>query len=257
MAIETDSSFLYGFDITTSNKFLDFQEGATEYNAELSLGSYTLDGLLTEVATRMNALTSNNYVVSVDYQTRTITIAGDATFSLLVTTGSNTGSDVFSLLGFTSDKTGASTYDGDTTTGSEYLPQYKLQSYVPFEYIERSSDAKVNESASGVVEVVEYSRVNFMECDIKYITDITQPTNSPITNNANGISDYLDFIKYSVQKKPLVFIPDILNKGTYVNCILESTPESQKGVEFKLKKVNNISYKYYKSGLLTFRKLVS
>lgn len=257
MAIETKSSFLYGFNITSSNKFLDFQEGATEYNAELNIGSYTLDGLVTEVATRMNALSSNNYVVSVDYPTRTITIAGDATFSLLVTTGSNAGNDVFSLLGFTSNKTGAATYDGDVATGSEYLPQYILQSYVPFEYIERSSDAQVNESASGVVEIVEYSRVNFMECDIKFITDQVMQTNAPITNNATGINDYLAFIGYAVQKKPLVFIPDILNKGTYVNCILESTPESNKGVEFKLKKVSGLTNKFYKSGLLTFRKLVS
>jgi len=257
VAIKTKSSFLYGFDITNSNKFLDFQEGSTEYNAELNIGAYTLDALAIEIASKMNALSSNNYTVTVDYPTRLLTIAGDSNFSLLVTTGANSGSDVFSLIGFSSDQTGSNSYTSSSVVGSEYLPQYPLQNYTPFNHIERSSEAKVNESASGVVEIVEYSRVNFMEANIRYVTDITQSVNSPITNNANGVSDYLNFIQYAVQKKPLVFIPDIADYNTYTNCILESTPESNKGVEFKLKEIRQggLAF-YYESGSLTFRKLV-
>lgn len=255
MALSTRSAFLFGFDITASNKYLDFQEGATEYNAEIILGAYTLDGLATAVEVAMNALTSNNYVVTVDYATRTITIAGDATFSLLVTTGTNTAVSIFSLLGFTSDKSGASTYSGDTTTGSQYLPQFNLQNYTPFEHIERSTGAQVNQSASGVVEIVEYSRVNFMESNIKYITNIT--SQGVIDNNANGVTDYLTFIQYGVKKKPLVFIKDIADYTTYVNCIIESTPESGVGIEFKLKELTSQNLPgYYESGTLTFRKLV-
>src|SRR6185503_364885 len=92
------------------------------------------------------------YTVTANRSSRTITIATTSTFSLLVSSGTHTGTAPWSLMGFTgSDRTGASTYTGNAASGSEYRPQFLLQNYISSDDWQQAADASVNKTASGRV----------------------------------------------------------------------------------------------------------
>ena len=79
---------------------------------------------------------------------------------------------------------------------------------------------------------------------------------SELENDSSGVVNALAFLNYAITKAPLEFIPDRSNPSTYQECILESTPESQDGLAFKLKELYSINLSgYYETGTLTFRRI--
>ena len=259
MTIRTYSSFTYGHTVTDDNKFINFNEGSGELLAELEVGSYTLEAYKDEIARALNNTVGATgvYTTTLDRSTRIITVNSDIVFDLLVATGSNLGADAFPLMGFTgADRTGASSYAGDSASGYYFEPQFMLQRYVSFEDNVKTTSASVNESASGNVEVVSYGTVNYMECNITLQTNIQQGEGSYLKNDPSGYDNLRAFLSYCITKAPIEFIADIDTPTNFRDCLLESTKDSADGVNFKVKELYTKGFaEYYESGLLTFREL--
>jgi len=158
----------------------------------------------------------------------------------------------YPLVGFTLDKTGASSYVGDIASGYLYTPQNLLQSFTAFEDNVKTIGATTRETAYGAVEVVSYGQVQYMECVVEPITDYVPQLS--IKENANAVSEFRDFMTYCITKAPIEFIPNILVPTVFKKCLLEKTAESSKGVDFKIKE-NKKLFNWFQSGPLVFRGL--
>lgn len=256
MSISTFSTFYYGHNVTTSNHKINFDEGSGELTATITLGAYSLTDFVTAVQTAMNAAGTYTYTVSVNRSTRIITIAtSDGNFSLLASTGSNIASGAWSLMGFdATDVSGSMSYDGDNASGSAYSPQFKLQDYVSTNEWKSASSATVNKTTSGRVEVIKFGDEEFFEANIKYVTDISQPNNTLIKNNASGLSDLNTFMQYIINKRTIEFIPDIDTPATFEKVLLESAPGFSDGTGYKLRELYARGLPgYYETGTLVFR----
>lgn len=261
MALSTFSVFYYGFTIDSTNNTIDFNEvgGSSGLQAIINTGSYTLTDFLTSVKTALDSAGTGTYTVSVARATRLITITGPSGgFSLLTNTGSSVGSSPWSLMGFdeTADQTGATGYTGASGAGSEYIPQFKLQDYISSSDWQELVDVNVIESANGDIETVAFGTRNFIQANISYITDITQPDDYIIKNNANGVSNARSFMVDITKKRPFEVMLDIDTRTTYSEVLLESTPDSKDGTGFKLKEMYSKGLPgYYETGPLRFRVL--
>lgn len=257
MSINTRSVFYYGHTIDQYNYTIDFQEGTTVYQAQLDVGSYTLTDFATEVARAMTEAGGQTYAVAVDRATRKLTISAAGNFSLLTTSGNSLGTSTFSLMGFSgADKTGSNSYQGGSGSGSEFLPQFILQDYIAFDDWKENVSPSVNQSSSGLVEVITFGKVYFMQCNITLQTDINQGTGNAIETDASGVSNLRTFLEYCTTKAPIEFMENRASRNTFTECILESTADDQKGTGFKLKELYGRNLpNYYESGTLKFRRL--
>lgn len=257
--IETKSTFYYGMTITKDNNLIPFSEGGPEIIATISVGSYTHTDFLNEVSKAMNAVSLNNYVVSMDRDTRFITIEGDSNFELLCNTSLLSPNSPYLLMGFDvlSDKTGSNSYASEGASGYEYKPQYFLQSYSPFSDNVEVGSASINETAMGAVEVISYGRKYFMNCNIRFANNSQENCNeSPFEYNQNGYSDLITFMNYLIDKKPIEFIEDVANRNNFESCLIESTPSDSKGVKFSLKELLREGLKnHYETGIIKFRRI--
>jgi len=196
------------------------------------------------------------YTVTLDRAVRRYTISATGTFSILGDTGQNVGLGAMKTLGFTTDVSGSASYVSDTVAGSEYKPQFPLQGYLDFDDNRELIGASVNESASGVVEVISFGERRFMEFNLKYITDKEGCDDSIIRSNATGLQDARDFLEFITNKSNLEFMKDVENRGVFSIVLLESTPESKSGTTFKLKELlAERLIGYYETGKLKFRKI--
>ncbi len=252
--IDTKSVFYYIESVTNENYFLDFNEGAGQLSAEINSGHYTHTDLATAVQDAMNAVGGQAYTVTFNRSSRSFTISAASNFTLLVSTGTHVGSDIFSLIGFTgSNRTGANTYTG-SVSGSEYKPQFKLQDYVDQEDLQKAVQSAVNKAANGAIEVVTFGTEKFFEFNIQFITDIEQGSGSVIETNLTGVTAARLFMRFITSKRELEFMPDRDDRGNFYTLILESTEESSDGVGYRLKELytKNLPY-YFETGKLVFR----
>ncbi len=259
MALNTKSAFYFGHVITDANYQLDFDEGSGEITAELNVGSYSLTEFITELERALNAASQlpQDYTVSVDRSTRLVTISASSSFSLLVSSGTHFGTSVFSLAGFTGANRASQTiHIGNSASGKEYLPQFELQEYVPSSNFKNPTSAAVNTSSSGVVEVVRFGNIQFMECNIKWVTNNDVSKADWIDNNPTAVEDLIEFLDNLIQKGIVEFMEDRSNRNTYETMILEKTRDSGDGVGYKLKELTSMKLPdWYETKLLTFRKI--
>jgi len=255
--ILTDSAFYYGIEIAQDNSILSIDEGSGELLVNLAYGKYTLTTALNEVLRALNEQGSLTYTGSIDRANRLYTINSSANVTLKVSTGTS-ASSAYSTIGFTGlDRTGDDSYQGNLGVGSSYRPQFRLQSYVDFEDNQKAVDSTVNVSASGRVELIRFGVVKLMECNIDFITDINQGAGGYIRTDLSGVDNARDFMEYAVTKGPMEFIGDVTTPNFFTSCVLESTPESKDGVDFKLKeKFGSGLIGYYSTGLLIFREVI-
>lgn len=257
MSLETYSLFYYGQEVLDSNKNLNFDEGAGELTAIVDIGSYSHTELATAVQTALNDVGENTYTVTFNRSARSYTISSDDTFDLLITSGSQVGTSIFSTLGFTgADVTGLDEYSGGAS-GSEYEPQFLLQDFVSDDDNQSKIDAKVNESSGGTVEIVSFGTRKIIEMNIKYATDRDVSKSGVIKHNASGVSSLRSFMQGITKKGPFEFIQDISNKSSFKKVILESTLESKDGVAYKLKELSITGGPtgFFETGLLRLRVL--
>lgn len=262
MSILTDPIFYFIDDVDNDNFQLNFIEpnkAATQLTANLNVSSFTMDQLDDEVARALNAAGQNTYTVTFDRDTRTYTISADDDFDLLITSGDNASTSVFTLIGFTgADVTGLTTYEGNNAAGAEYEPQFPLQDFVGFEISKEGISTKVNESTSGEVEVVTFGTKRLMKFNIKYITNNTGDRKAFSANKGNidFVQDAIDFMEFITDKNKLEFMKDKTIRATFDNILLESTPSSSDGSGYELKELYSQNLTgYFETGKLTFRKL--
>ena len=258
MTIQTKSAFIFDFVIDSESTLLNFDEGVIELTAELNPGSYSMTDMATEVARALNEIGTLEYIVTVDRDTRIFTIASTANFDLLSNTGSNVGLSGWTIFGFSiaADKTGLSTYDGDNAAGSLFTPQFHLQDYIPFENWQGFASSSVNESASGVTEIYSLGSRLFAEFNIKYQNNgIGGSKGSSIDADPIGVDNLRAFMQFAITKGPIEFIPDKTNVASFETMILEKSPGSSKGTEFKLKELTSRNLAgWFETGKLKFRK---
>lgn len=255
--ITTRSAFVYVSEITTLNNTISLDEGTGDFSVSITSKTYSLTDLLSAVSAALNAGSGAGitYTVTIDRSTRFVTIAGDASFDLNFLSG---GASLASTLGFAAvDLTGASSYTGTSAAGSAYFPQFRLQGFVDFDDDQASNQAAVNESATGVTEVVKFGDRNLMSADIQYANDKTHPLGDEITTNNTGVADLRSFMRFAITKGDMEFVPDITSASSFTKCILESTPESRTGTRYVLKEqfARGLGT-YFNTGRLVFRKVV-
>lgn len=254
--IYSESAFYFTPDITSENNVIAFDEGGSEILATMVQGRYTLTTYLNEILRALNEVGSQIYSGSVDRATRIYTITAPGNFALRVSSGS-AGADAFANMGFVgADRTGASSYTGTVAVGSSYRPQFRLQNFVDFDHNQKKVGASVNRSASGQVEVIHFGVDRLMECTFNFITDIDQGEVSPIRTNLTGVADAEAFFEFATTKGLIEFVPDLTDPDEFRTCVLESTPESRDGIDFKLKELFMTGLSgYFTTGLLTFREI--
>lgn len=257
MSIETYSLFYYlDDDITTANQNIDFNEGGGELTAVLTPGTYTHTELATVIKTALDSAGGQTYTVAFNRTTRTYTISASSNFSLLVSSGTHIGTGPFTLMGFTgADLSGTNTYTSNVGAGSEYEPQFKLQGFVDADDNQEKIDASVNESSTGDIEVVSFGTRSIHEMNIRFATNKDVSKSGYIKNNATGVADLRSFMQKAITKAPFEFMPDIATKSSFDKVILESTPESGKGVGYKLKELslNGGPTGFFETGTLRMR----
>lgn len=254
--LSTISKFYYGFVIDATNNKIDFKESGGELTAVLNSGSYTLTDFLTEVQRALNAAGSYVYAVTVTRSTRIVKIqATGGNIQLLTTTGSHIGVSTYSLLGFSgADKTGATNYSGSAASGSQYTPQFKLQSYVSPNDWKESISPSVNESASGLIEVIKFGTRQFLQFDIQWSTDRPQRSTGAITNNPTGIADLRSFMDYMITKGPLEFMEDKDTPATFFKVLCERTMDQATGTGYMLNEMYDKGAPgYFNTGVVKMR----
>lgn len=255
--ITTLSSFYYGTKVTRLNRALDFSEGGgPEIQASLNIGDYTLEDFALEIQRAMRIAGSLSYTVTVNRNTRRITITAPSDFELLSDTGSRTGEAIWALAGFStgSDYTGASTYTGASGAGYEYRCQYPVDSYRSADENPTRENATFTVTPTGVGQMLSFADSARVEMDIRLITNITTIRNTPFYANASGVSDFRNFMSYLLDKNKVEFIPDVSDRADYVKVFLESTQEDKDGYSYSLKNMGTPNI--HRSGDLTFRKVI-
>lgn len=253
--IRTLPMFYYGHKVDSTNFNLDFDEGAGELTAELSIGDYTLEEFALEIAGQMSAVGTQVYLATV---TRglvpVINVQAPGNFDILCRTGSHFGTSGWGLAGFTGlDKTGDLFYTGPSQSGMVYRCQYPPHDYLALPDFQVLENASVNTSAKGDVQVISFGEGRRMEMNLKVITDKVGLKLSPFYENVTGVQDARTFMKYLISRARVEFMPDYLNVSDYSKVQLETTEAERNGTGFKLKSMGVPDY--YQTGKLLFREV--
>jgi len=256
MTVMTRSKFYYGYVVDLNNQNIPFDEGSGELNAEISIGTYSLSDFITQVEAGLNSAGTQLYTVAVDRTTRIITISAPGNFDLLFATGAQGGQSLYALLGYEFlDYTLINTYEAPNVTGKEFRPQFKLQNFRDFKDRRDATFAVVNESASGVVEVVSYGKKNTMRCNITFITDNSMGNNAPIENDQSGVDNAREFLEFIIDKGNVEFIPDRDNAAVFTKCFVTKGVTGD-GTAFELKEMFSKKLTgYFETGNLEFREV--
>lgn len=254
MALSTFSKFYYGHIVNETNRFINFDEGSGELTVELTSGYYSATEYAAEVKRALDAEGTLTYNVTFLRSTGQLQISSTANFSLLFATGSQVGQSAGPLMGFSAiDLSGLSSYTSQNRSGNVYFPQFILQSFVDKDDSEGLIDSTVNKSASGLVEVIRFGVENFVEFNIRYITN-TLMDGVVIKNNSQGLESARDFMKYLITKGRFEFMADEADPNTYYTLQLEKSPEDQNGTKYKLKEqVTRGLPNIYETGILICR----
>lgn len=255
MSLTTFSLFYFGHTVTSDNNLIDFKEGGgPELTASLDIGDYTLTEYADEVARALNAEGALTYTVTVSRSTRKMTVATTSTISLLVSSGSHSSFSAYEMMGFTgSDRTSASSYLGDSASGSSYTPQFILQDHKDSEKTQQAVDSTTLRSSSGRVLVVRFGTQKFIQARIKWANNKIQPT-GPITQNLTGVEDLETFMQYLITKAKIEYMPNKDDVNTYQTVLLESNEESKDGTGYDLKERYDIGLPgYFDTSILKFR----
>lgn len=257
MSLQTRPVFYTVGDVNELNNQINFVEpniAPTELTANISVGSYSMTELMNEIVLALNSAGDQTYTATFNRDTRIVTISSSDTFELLFSSGTST-IQINDLIGFGStDRTGASTYDGVTAMGDEYVPQFPVQNFIDFDDDVQNVQSNVNESASGIQEVVTFGQRKTMTMNITNITDRFKAKGNFIENNSNAVQDARDFLSFAITKSNLEFMKDRSDRATFHKVLLESTTASRDGTGFRLRELVGQGLEgFYETGNLRFR----
>lgn len=257
MALLTKSKFYFGIEITQDNNTLDFDEGSGEISIIIPVGIYSPKQISDKIASLLTAAGTQTYLCVFNRSTRKLSISSVANFDILILSGTNASTTLYTVLGFTGgvDLTGSSSYIAPSVTGYEYVPQFYILDYVPLEHNVKSVQASINETGSGAIEIIRYGTKRFMECSIELITNNKFLGDSIWSYSSTGIEDTLRFLGYATQKSRVEFMPDGSDVASYSSLILESTESDSNGIGFKLLEQLEYGVGYYKTGKMVWREV--
>lgn len=255
--INTFSKFYYNLSVTSTNKYIDIDEGTGEITATVQTGNYTLEDLAQAVEDALNEVGTFTYTVTVNRTTRILTIASTGSTDFLASTGTNVvlGVAIFSTLGYpATDVLNTTSYVATTAIGVVYTPQYKLQDYVDQLDNRDQRNSTMAKSSSGKVQMQSFGVDRMFEFSIKFATNIKQPSSGPITNNLTGVDELRTFMQYCINKYTVEFMPDSSTPSTYYRVVLENSSGGKDGMGYKLQEQYTKGLVgYFETGILTFR----
>lgn len=253
MALTSRSTFLYGLEVTANNRSIDFKAAALgpEKQATLTLGFYSLSGLLTEVKRAMEAADPlNTYTATADRTINSgtenrVTISTSGIFlSLLFASGTRAASTSALILGYTAtDKTGFLTYTGTSSAGTILVTEREGYSYLPIE-MNKKVQGTVSVSAGGEKEAVVWQIQQFIDVEFKYEPE------------AKVLTEWEDLIDWVIQQKLFEFTPSIADPTEFVEVTLESTDADGKGLGWKWKEMLPQFPFFYRTGNIKLRKRI-
>lgn len=255
MALKTRSKFYYGLELTAPNIWLDFDEGGGEISIELTAKSYAPSDITSYLASSMNDAPGAGFTYSWSFNrsTRKLTVTGSSAFDLLISTGTHATTAAWASLGFTGgvDLTGATSYTAADPVGLELLPQFYLLDYVSPDERQEAVEATINETGSGIVEIVKFGNRKFVEFNMEYINNYC--TDGLIIEiSATAYEDTINFLQSITNKELIEFMPDRDDTSVFYKLQLDKTEESGQGIGYKLKQMPDLDG-YYRTGKLTFR----
>jgi hypothetical protein len=248
MALTAKSLFLYGYEITPLNRSLDFDIGGPTLLATLKLGFYSLTSLMLEIKRAMESVDlANKYTITASrtvnggLENRVTIATNGATLNLLFGTGPRVISSIASLIGFAStDQTGGTSYVGTSSSGTALVPEYIGYSYLGPEFV-RSLFGNLNISARGDKEAIIWNVQKFFQIEFKY-----EP-------GTKVISQWVNFLTWAIEQKPLDFTPEITTGYLFYECTLESTGADGKGLGYLMSEMLPEFPFNYKTGVMKFR----
>jgi hypothetical protein len=254
MALKSKSLFLYGFEITATSGFIDFQiaPGGPILTAIIPIGYYSLTSFMAAIVTALTAIDSTaTYTVTVDrtigggLQNRLTISSTGSYFSLLFGSGPHHTSNPSALLGFNNaDYTGALTYTGNSTAGTILVPLYQGYNWVAPGRNKKVFGA-VNVSTDGTKEAIVYQLQRFFEVEFK--------------NEYETVIDtyWIPLMEWMIQQRALEFTPEISSPNTFYECTLETTEEGGDGLAFTMKEQLPDMPGIFRTGKLKFRQIVA
>ena len=255
--INTYSRFYYGLTISGTNKYIDFDEGSGELNAEIQTGTYTPEDLADAVQEALNNTGTYNYTVSFNRTSRILTIASSSPVDWLAATGTNVGlgTSAYATLGYPAvDILGSTSFTASSAIATVYLPQYKLQDFVDQEDSRKNRSPSVAVAASGKVQLQTFGIDRMFEMNIRFATNIFQPSGGPILNNQNGVQNLRNFMRWVSNKNTVEFMPDTNAPNTYFRLVLDTAPGAGDGSGYRLQEqFSRGLVGYYDTGILMFR----
>lgn len=254
MALTSKSLFLYGFEIKTTNRSIDFKTttGGPEIFASLTLGFYSLTELLLEIERAMEAAAPSYSFTATVLRTadsgtgNRVTISSTApNFRLLFQTGTRVASSTGPLLGFLiQDYIGGSSYQGSLSAGLRLVTDYTGYSYQPPETI-REIQGAVSISASGVKESLVFQVQQFLQITFQH-----EP-------KAKVVTQWVSLIDWMIKQRLFEFTPDVSEPNTFYEVTLETSSRGQRGLGFLMKEMLPQFPNYYSTGQMTMRRKVS
>ena len=253
MALSSKSLFLYGLQVTTLNRSIDFKTslGGVQLNATLTLGYYSLTDLMKEIKNAFESADPyNTYTVTADRtisggtQNRVTISTSGSYLSLLFSSGSRNATTIAPLIGFAiADQIGATSYTGITSSGSVVQSTLAGYNYLSTNHIKKVFGS-LNVSTTGQKEAVVFQVQEFFEIQFKY---------EPLIKIDLEWSPLLVWL---IQQKPIEFTPEITSPSVFVVCTLEKTGADGKGLGYHLKEMLPNFPNLFDLGLMTFRKKV-
>lgn len=258
MALENHSAFYYIEPVSDTNFYLPFIEpndANIEINAEVDVGKYSITDLAAKVEDAMNSFGALTYQVEFNRITRKIEISANGDFELLIGSGITVGVDIFPLLGFNTavDSGVVTEIESTVEIGTEFIPQFWLQSYVDPRFKRKAISGVQSVSANGQVETVTFGRASFLEFEIKFQNN-TGITGVGFTGTSSGIEALESFLNFIIDKSPIEFMVSVDDRSVFQKIILESTQEDSTGLGFLMSEmVGSKLADLYESGKLVFR----
>lgn len=255
--ITTRSAFYFGHVVTSQNRSIDFSEGGGELQATLVVGSYTLNEFAIAIKNALDGAGALTYSVNVDRTTRQLTISSTSNFELLCNSGSRAATSAWSLMGFdtASDRTGASSYQGENASGLEYITQAPVDQYVSADDWQLKENADVSVTATGKKQTAFFGDGKRIQMNIRLITNKTISNRAcdpnHVYNNATGIEDARTLMNALIDQGRVEFIPDIADRDTFEKCVLEKTNKSNTATGYMLENMEMAGY--LETGKLLFR----
>lgn len=255
MAQKDRALFLYGFDVTNNNKYINFKNAAMgpELTATMNVGNYSCSEFLTEMKRAMEVADGvYKYTWAInrgvpDEKSNRVSVSTTAPFlSILFGSGTNAANSPRDIIGFSpADYTGSTSYTGFTNAGTVLYPDFPTWDYLSPDNMVMNDGSK-NVSAAGIKETLVFAQMRFFQGQWKYITNFQGNTQE---------TEWQNFLKYATRQLKFEFTPSVFEDvSLFYKCTLESTPADSNGLGYNLKQMRGDGlFRFYDSGLLKFR----